>query len=519
MSDEVSSQPGQQEALQRFADTRRQQSEETEIIEPAAMHLQRSAIYITTLLLVIGLVGICIGKLDVIVTARGIVEPRTKLVPVESGNTGVVRDVAVAVGDHVTKGQLLLRLKTEVSDIDIASLERQLDLAVLDHDRKSAEANVLETVTQDFSVLDRDNYDLAQGSASVALLQNVQTASFEDKTASRRAASELDQIRNQAEARIDAINKTIEIRKQNLAMAQAALEGLDQSQTMRRQQLSAVHDLMVKGITTKSHELDVSEHVLALEEGSTVQREKIGDLSLAIANDDLKVTELTIEKDTETRKRLDALHAAERALAGAKAAVFARLAELTTSISTLDADIEKRRGDLQLKHGQASNLEVRAPVAGTIASLAVTSPGVHVAEGFEVAKLVPEGVSNVLTSTLQSKDVGQIKVGQRAILKFDAYPFYRFGTIPAHVSTIVPLPNAKLFGVSLELDKPDIRIGETDERIAAGLEAVAEIMAERRRIIAILLDRGLQAFSSDPLKKDIETEPTQPPASAKEAAK
>ncbi len=485
----------QHEALQRFADTRRQEAEESEIIAPASKHLERAAIYITVLVLVVGLALISIGKLDVIVSARGSIEPRSELVPVQSRNTGVVSSVLVAAGDTVKAGQLMMRLGTAITDADLATLERQLQLATDDLSRKQGEAAALDQVAPDFTALDRNDIDLSRFGAAIDLVNAVRIAALDLKRTQHLAGDDLDRLKQQTQARIAALDNTIAIRQQNLAVAEGELQTLAESLTLRQQQLAGVRELLAKGISTKTRELEVRDQALSAETAINGQQAKIGDLKLAIANDRLQMTELQLGLGTETEKRRDALFQTERTLSGAKAAVLTYRTKLAADMHALQADILKQQDDLRLKRELAAKLEIRAPVDGTVASLAFPAPGSRVEEGAEVARIVPAGADNIVTTTLASKDVGRVRIGEHAAVKLDAYPFYRFGTVPATVASVFPLPGSRLFAVRLNLDRETIAVAGKARPIAAGLEATVEIMTERRSILAILFDRGADALS------------------------
>ena len=455
------------------------------------------------LVLVIGLALISIGKLDVIVSARGGIEPRSQLVPVQSRNTGVVSAVLVSVGDTVKKGELMMRLGTASTEADLATLDRQLALAEDDLKRKQAEAAALDAVAPDFTALDRNDADLSRFGSSVDLVNAVRIADLDVERVSHLAGDDLNRLNQQTEARIAALGDTIAIRQQNLAVAKSELTTLEESQALREQQLAGIRDLLAKGISTKTRELDVRDQALTAETAVNGQRARIGELSLAIANDRLQVTELQLALSTETQKRRDALFQAERTLSGAKAAVLAYRTKLGAEIHALDADILKRRDDLRLRRERAVKLEIRAPVDGTVAALAFPSPGSRVEDGAEVARIVPAGADNIVTTKLASKDVGRVRIGQSAIVKLDAYPFYRFGTVPATVASIFPLPGSRLFAVRLNLNRETIAVAGQARPIAAGLEATVEILTERRSILAILFDNGADALSGGNKEKTV----------------
>ena len=355
----------------------------------------------------------------------------------------------------------------------------------------------------DFTALDRNDIDLSRFGSAIDLVNAVRVADLDVKRTSHLAGDDLDRLKQQTQARIAALASTIAIRQQNLTVAESELKTLEESQTLREQQLAGIRDLLAKGISTRTRELDVRDQALSAETAVNSQRAAIGDLNLAIANDKLQVTELQLTLGTETQKRQDALFQAQRTLAGAKAAVLAYRTKLATEIQALNAGILKQRDDLRLRRERAAKLEIRAPVDGTVAALAYPSPGSLVQDGAEVARIVPAGVDNIITTKLASKDVGRVRIGERAAVKLDAYPFYRFGTVPATVASVFPLPGSRLFAVRLDLGRQTIAVAGQPRAIAAGLEATVEIMTERRSILAILFDRGADALSGGAKEKAV----------------
>jgi hemolysin D len=62
-------------------------------------------------------------------------------------------------------------------------------------------------------------------------------------------------------------------------------------------------------------------------------------------------------------------------------------------------------------------------------------------------RIVPEGAALEIECYLPNKDVGFVKVGQKAVVKIESFPFTRYGTLSATVERVasdaIPEPDAQ----------------------------------------------------------------------------
>ena len=79
-----------------------------------------------------------------------------------------------------------------------------------------------------------------------------------------------------------------------------------------------------------------------------------------------------------------------------------------------------------------------APVDGQVIRLAARGPGQALQPGELVAEVAPAGAPLVLVARVANRDVGRVRVGQRARVKIDAYPHQRFGALAARVTYVAP---------------------------------------------------------------------------------
>lgn len=171
-------------------------------------------------------------------------------------------------------------------------------------------------------------------------------------------------------------------------------------------------------------------------------------------------------------------------------ATQARLAELRLRESQYRVDhrreleaelVDARRDSAMLAEKVAalrdthSRLSIRAPVAGTVVDLAVTTVGGVVRAGDRVMDIVPEGDELVVEARLDPRFIDRVRPGLSADLHFDAY---------------VNLAMRPLVTGQVRVVSADVM---TDERTGAAYYAlrVAIPIAERQRLGEVTLQPGM----------------------------
>lgn len=96
-----------------------------------------------------------------------------------------------------------------------------------------------------------------------------------------------------------------------------------------------------------------------------------------------------------------------------RAAAEAALAEARPQAASLAAQ-------LRLLAIRKARMVLRAPVAGRVTGLAVTTPGATLAAGAEVAAVVPEAAQLVLRAAIDPSQVDRLYPGQPAVVQFPA---------------------------------------------------------------------------------------------------
>jgi len=142
-------------------------------------------------------------------------------------------------------------------------------------------------------------------------------------------------------------------------------------------------------------------------------------------------------------------------------------------------------------------LKLTAPVTGTVQQLNIHTVGGVVPAVQPLMQIVPLNDKVMVEATLENKDVGFVKEGQRAAVKVDTFEYTKYGTIPAlvkHVSrdAIQDEKRGLLYTALIALDKSTLKINGRDVPLSAGMSVNVEIKTGTRRVIEYVLSPLLQ---------------------------
>jgi membrane fusion protein, adhesin transport system len=390
-----------------------------------------------------GLLGwAALTEIEQVVQAEGEVEPAGRVKIVNHPDGGRIAEVHVVEGERVVAGQPLVTFDPELIRTQLAELTGRLEV-------KSAEAARLEAEAEGGELM----VDPGLAAVRPGLIE---------------AQQALLETRRQAYAsRAEGLAQEIAQRRNELASITAELARLRDAYALLSEQLDAVRGLAQKGLYPRLR--------LAALEG------QLNDLA------------------GDTHKTQAQHEAAKAAIAeaGSRRDGLARewrssvLAELGAAKAELDrlAEAQKRQA------ATLRNLVVRAPVAGIVQDLSVTTPGQSVGSNQPLMKLVPTGGGLVIEAKVANRDIGQIRLGQPAKVKVQAYDFLRYGTLAGTVERIAadaavdPKTGALTYGITVRAG--DTELGPAGDRfsVVPGMAVEVDLLVGERTILSYLTDR------------------------------
>ena len=137
-------------------------------------------------------------------------------------------------------------------------------------------------------------------------------------------------------------------------------------------------------------------------------------------------------------------------------------------------------------------MQLTSPVDGTVLQLAVHTLGEVVQTGEQLMIVVPNDVGLEVEALLLNKDKGFVSGGDEAEVKLEAFPFTKYGTIPAEVTlvsndAVEQEDRGLVFPTRLALARNWIRAEGDNVPLTPGMAVTVEVKTGKRRVIEYLL--------------------------------
>lgn len=403
-------------------------------------------------LLAAALAWAAIARLDIVAVAPGRLIPHSALKIVQPAEAGIVKEILVTEGQAVRQGQLLMRMDPTLSTADGEALRAELQQKLLALRRIDAQL---------------DGTPLRQEAGDPPLLW-------------RHVQSQLAANRHALDAAVAQEQASRERSRQELAAAQATKDKLEQTLPHYREQDQAFRRLVQDGFAGRLMADDKARERIEKERDNEAQSHVVAREQANMALFERRIAQLK----SEYRRQLQA----ERA-------------EVTQRLDRLRSELAKQ----DHRHGL---LELRAPQDGRIKDLATHTAGAVVQPGTILMTLVPAEESLTAEVWLSNEDVGFVRGGQPAKLKFAAFQFQKYGMLdaaveqvaadaaspeqasPSHAAQVAPLA----YRTALRPAAQVLLADGVPYRLAAGMQVTAEIKLGERTVLEYLLSPIRKAF-------------------------
>ncbi|MBX3606055.1 MAG: HlyD family efflux transporter periplasmic adaptor subunit [Piscinibacter sp.] len=168
---------------------------------------------------------------------------------------------------------------------------------------------------------------------------------------------------------------------------------------------------------------------------------------------------------------------------------------------------ESRRGEIdrdiaELAQEAAENeaqrrIELRAPHDGVLTGV-VAQVGQSVGPSVALASLLPSGARLEAHLFAPSSAIGFVQPEQAVQLRYQAYPYQKFGLQTGHVTQVSRAPmqaseldgpaGEPLYRITVALDRQDVSAYGRPQALVPGMQLEADVMLERRRLIEWLFE-------------------------------
>jgi hemolysin D len=222
-------------------------------------------------------------------------------------------------------------------------------------------------------------------------------------------------------------------------------------------------------------------------------------------------TQARIEMERDLRTHQARHEETKAALAQAQQTRAAWRTDVLRTLGERQAKADLAQRQLAEDGTKASQRErltaLTAPTAGTVQQLAVHTTGGVVTPAQVLLVVVPDQAHVTAEVTLENKDVGFVNIAQAAEIKLETFPYTRYGTVPATVTTITAdavmqdaqvtrdeegkakagSPGGAVFPATLTLSQNTIDVDGKAIKLSPGMNVTAEIKTGKRRVIEYLL--------------------------------
>ena len=381
--------------------------------------------------MVFGSLWLVLGRIDVVVAARGKVIPVGEVKTVQPLSAGVVRSIAVKPGDLVEAGQVLMEIDPSEIDPELASLRSERQQLELDLLRLRA-------------LLAETDFAPAAEDYPAALLR-IETALF--RAAREHLAAELG-VRQEA---LRSLRERLAGQEQGQRLAAARAELADG----RRARLETVRDLLSR---------DDQERAGEEAREARIETERAAHGAEEIRAEIERVRREMVLVRSEERRNL-----------------LAELAEKRQQEANLAGRIEQAEF-------RSSRQRIVAPVRGHVAQLLVHTVGGVVTPAEKLATIVPAAAPLVVKALVSNQDVGFIAPGMEVSLKIDAFEYQKYGLLTGDLlqvarDSVEDRERGLLYEVLARPRSTTLTVDGRETPITAGMGVTAEIKVGRRRII------------------------------------
>ena len=278
-----------------------------------------------------------------------------------------------------------------------------------------------------------------------------------------------------------------------------AAQTLSDEQEVRK--LTARVEHLAGVVTFKKQQLNLLKQLEASDE--KLYREGIVS-RVQLAGRQLEVAELSAELERLLAEQTEARVAIEKVKSEsqAKQADFNEIQRtFKESAATGEIKIAALRSGLVGSDG--NEIRITAPCSGTILRMNVKNTGAVLQEGETVAELVCSGETLQAELSVPESGLGKLQTGQGVKLKYDAFPYQRYGVKYGRVSWLSPAAtestDGSTFRAHVEIAERELMVQGQSRPLIAGMSGKAEIVVGNRSLIQFVLEplRQLKENYSD----------------------
>lgn len=430
-----------------------------ELLEtPASPSARITGLVLCVMVLLMLLWGI-FGKMDIVAQASGRIIPSGHSKTIQPMETSTVRAIYVKEGMLVKKGQLLVELDPTIANADKNKTQDALLHSTLAVAR--SEALLLALTNQSLpDLVVPPEIDSPENQEDIASAKRILVSLWQEYQA-KMATLETDIVRRQAEqdAVRDQVNKLSKVLPIVTERAQAYLK------------------LTHENFVSKHNYLEKEQARIEVAQDLASQRNKLKELQAAVQT---VVNQQKSQKALFEKEQIDQLNEAK-----------------------------KQRNQLTQEHikttQQHSNTRLVAPVDGVVQGLSIHTVGGVITPAQIVMHIVPKDDVLEVEAWVSNKDIGFIKVGQRAAIKVETFQYTRYGLLEGVVNqvsgdAVEDERRGLIYATRIHLPRAYMKIDGQQVNLVPGMAVDVDIKIGKRRLIEYFLNPFVE-YASDSLRE------------------
>ncbi len=382
------------------------------------------------------------------VIAPGTVKVSGERKTVQHLEGGIIDSILVDEGQHVKKGQVLIKLKSSQVNASVDLLQGRLWAKMAESARLTAESTMKDRINWPKDLLrHEDNPEVKEIMQKQIDIFKSRRVDIENKISLYR--SQIEQVKN----KIDGAREELKAQEEIIATL--------------KEELEAKEELF------KDNYIDKAQ-LLELRRRMSEHKGRAGKLKQSIAESRQKIEELKLRiVDLKNSYR-------EKAVS--------KLGEVNNEIFDLR---ERIKPQLDAQH----RLKVTAPVSGQVLNIRVTSEDSGVIKAGEpLLDIVPSNSKLIVEARIRPTDITDVKKGQFTKVQLSAFNRRTTPPIPGQVTYVSPdqltqeTPNGtrSYFLAHVKIEKQELKV--SGAYLSPGMPTVCYITTDKRTVIGYLLD-------------------------------
>jgi adhesin transport system membrane fusion protein len=192
----------------------------------------------------------------------------------------------------------------------------------------------------------------------------------------------------------------------------------------------------------------------------------------------------------------------KRSQAAFSSALSQRQEEILAELTKVRTELTQVNESLLVSADKADRTDIRSPISGTVNRVLVSTMGSTVKPGDPVVEIVPQDSRMVVEVNVAPQDIGFIRRGQRALIKFSAYDYSIFGPMDGTVDVVgsdsidTGANGETVFVVKLVMAGPYIGSDGSKLPIIPGMQAQVDIITGKRTLMAYFFSPFSKALDS-----------------------